>query len=613
MVEVEFNYNEKKTIIQCKLNDKIKNICQNYLNEINEDKSNIYFTYNENAGNNFNEELTFQEMMNSDDKKRNKMNILVFKNEIKQEENDIIKSKDIICPKCGESIRIEIINYKIKLSDCKNGHIIDNILLNKFEKTQYINNKEIKCGICNKNNKSKSENKIFYKCLKCKKNICPLCESNHDKTHKIINYDERLYICDKHYENYNSYCKECKINLCILCVGEHKLHKKIYFGDIMPSKEELFDYNKELKEYIVLFNNNINVLINMLKKVIENMNIYYKINEDIINKYYNKNRNYEILYNINKIRHNNIINELKNIVNESGIKSKFDDIFNVYCNMNINEINIIYKVFDNKTQLFGHDFVDKNKNNCKIIINGKEDELKEHKTFSLFSKKINKLEIKLKGIMNITDMSYMFDGCSSLSSLPDISKWNTNNVNNMSYMFYKCSSLSTLTDISKLNTKNVTNMSDMFGECTSLLSLPDISKWNTNNVTDMRRMFNGCSSLSSLPDISKWNTNNATNMNYMFYKCTSLSSLPDISKLNTNNIINMSGMFGECSSLLSLPDISKWNTNKVTDMSCMFYKCSSLSSLPDISKWNTNNVTNIKYMFDGCKESLKIPTKFKNK
>jgi surface protein len=35
-------------------------------------------------------------------------------------------------------------------------------------------------------------------------------------------------------------------------------------------------------------------------------------------------------------------------------------------------------------------------------------------------------------------MSCMFDGCSSLSSLPDISKWNTSNVTDMSYMFSGC-------------------------------------------------------------------------------------------------------------------------------------------------------------------------------
>ena len=35
-------------------------------------------------------------------------------------------------------------------------------------------------------------------------------------------------------------------------------------------------------------------------------------------------------------------------------------------------------------------------------------------------------------------MSYMFDGCSNLTNLPDISKWNTNNVKDMSYMFQSC-------------------------------------------------------------------------------------------------------------------------------------------------------------------------------
>ena len=74
---------------------------------------------------------------------------------------------------------------------------------------------------------------------------------------------------------------------------------------------------------------------------------------------------------------------------------------------------------------------------------------------------------------NANNMSYMFRGCESLSSLPDISKWNINNVNNMSCMFERCS---------------------------SLLSLPDILKWNTNNVINMSCMFGGCKSLSSFPE-----------------------------------------------------------------------------------------------------------------
>ena len=73
------------------------------------------------------------------------------------------------------------------------------------------------------------------------------------------------------------------------------------------------------------------------------------------------------------------------------------------------------------------------------------------------------------------------------------------------------------------------NMSEMFCNCISLTSLPDISKWNTDNMIDMSRIFINCYSLLSLPDISKWNTNNLNNMNGVFANCVSLTSLPDIS------------------------------------------------------------------------------------
>ena len=127
MAEAEFNYEGLKIVIQCKENEIMKNICQDFIEKIKEDKNNIYFSYNGNEGNKFDENLTFEKMINSEDKKRNKMNILVFKNEIKEEEEvkDIIKSKYIICPICGESIRIDINNYKITLFECKNNHRID--------------------------------------------------------------------------------------------------------------------------------------------------------------------------------------------------------------------------------------------------------------------------------------------------------------------------------------------------------------------------------------------------------------------------------------------------------------------------------------------------------
>ena len=124
-------------------------------------------------------------------------------------------------------------------------------------------------------------------------------------------------------------------------------------------------------------------------------------------------------------------------------------------------------------KIFGYNFVKKNKNVCKIIIDNKEYEMED--SYKIKNYKNNILKIKLKGINKVTDMSYMFEGCSSLISLPDISNWNTNKVTDMSYMFDRCSSLISLPDISNWNTHNVYNMSNMFYKCSSLISLPDIS------------------------------------------------------------------------------------------------------------------------------------------
>ena len=95
----------------------------------------------------------------------------------------------------------------------------------------------------------------------------------------------------------------------------------------------------------------------------------------------------------------------------------------------ISIINIIYDINkENKEniKIFGEEFVKNNRNIYKMIIENKEYEISEK--FNI--KNYNKLEIKLKGINNVNDISCMFGGCSSLLSLPDISKWNINNVNN---------------------------------------------------------------------------------------------------------------------------------------------------------------------------------------
>ena len=70
-----------------------------------------------------------------------------------------------------------------------------------------------------------------------------------------------------------------------------------------------------------------------------------------------------------------------------------------------------------------------------------------------------------------TNMEHMFDGCSSLISLPDMSRWDTSNVINLSYIFSGCSALKTLSDISTWEANKVIDMSNMFKGCSSLVSL----------------------------------------------------------------------------------------------------------------------------------------------
>ena len=68
-----------------------------------------------------------------------------------------------------------------------------------------------------------------------------------------------------------------------------------------------------------------------------------------------------------------------------------------------------------------------------MIIDNKGYDITEE--YKVKSNKNNKLKIKLKGIDKVTNMSGMFSRCTTLSSLPDFSKLNTNKVTNMSVYF----------------------------------------------------------------------------------------------------------------------------------------------------------------------------------
>ena len=84
----------------------------------------------------------------------------------------------------------------LKFINCKNNHEIKNILLNEFKSIENIDLSKIICNKCKINNKSNIYNNKFYRYNTCKINICPLCKSNHNSNHYIINNDNKNYICE---------------------------------------------------------------------------------------------------------------------------------------------------------------------------------------------------------------------------------------------------------------------------------------------------------------------------------------------------------------------------------------------------------------------------------
>ena len=692
-VKIIFSYNGENEEIECKKDEFMLNIYKRYVMKIKVDLNKLYFLCN---GSMINPEKKLEEIIQRDEKI---INMIVY-DLYDDENNEIIlkQSKDIICPICNEICLINLNDYKITFSNCRNGHRFTKIMFDEFMDFQKIDESKIICDKCigeDKNKKSEVSNNLFFNCLTCNINLCPLCKGKHDKMHLIINYNIKNYNCNIHGERYISYCKECNKDICDNCRYDDKhyssYHKVSFLYELVKRKENIMN---ELRMKIDDLTKAISKKTTIINKVFKNYEEYYNVVNNIINSIERKNMNFYILNNINNIIEYNekIIKDIDIILNEKDEENKNKYLSEIYQKMIIdNEFILKYKLGEvGILRIFGEPFVAKNKKNFNLIINGENYELSstikiidiengESSNKILKSKKyyeadieiINEgpeirmkieeaLEIRLRQIKTIKDISYMFSGCTrlenieysnldtnnivnmaslfnecelltslpdiskwntsnvsimnnifskcySLSSLPDISKWNTNNVTDMSFIFYYCSSLISLPDISKWNTINVINMKGIFYGCSSLNSLPDISKWNTNNVNNMNGLFSYCESLISLPDISKWNTNNVTDMNSIFGRCFSLTSLPDISKWNTNNVNNMSFIFYDCESLISLPDISKWNINNATNMSFIFYYCSSLTSLPDISKWNTNNVTHISFLFSGCSSLNSLP------
>ena len=134
---VIFTLDGDNLTIQCSNMDKMRDICQKYATKINKNIDSLVFLY---GGNQINFNLSFNEQSNSLDRNNNLMKVLVYENE----------NEKLICPKCGEKIKLKIeeldnilISYN-EIKDTINGIKlqIDNIIsifkwFNKYSIKKY--------------------------------------------------------------------------------------------------------------------------------------------------------------------------------------------------------------------------------------------------------------------------------------------------------------------------------------------------------------------------------------------------------------------------------------------------------------------------------------------
>ena len=117
---------------------------------------------------------------------------------------------------------------------------------------------------------------------------------------------------------------------------------------------------------------------------------------------------------------------------------------------------MIYKINENilNKQILNKIFLLKNKKRAKVIINNKKYDLKEK-----IGNKTNKIyKIKIKFLDNIININSMFKDCDLLTSVQNLQN---------------------------LNTKYLKSIKNLFDGCSSLLFIDDISNWNINNINDI--------------------------------------------------------------------------------------------------------------------------------
>ena len=195
---------------------------------------------------------------------------------------------------------------------------------------------------------------------------------------------------------------------------------------------------------------------------------------------------------------------------------------------------------------------------------------------------------------------YMFDGCTSLTTAPDLPA-TTLARGCYESMFSNCTSLTTAPEL-PATTLAVDCYRGMFYGCTSLTTAPALPA-ETLADSCYQEMFRGCTSLTTAPALPATTLNDSCYYS-MFSDCTSLTTASELPATTLANEC-YNGMFQGCTSLTTAPELTATTLARGC-YSFMFYGCTNLTTAPELPA--TTLANNCYYsMFNGCTSLTTAP------
>ena len=159
----------------------------------------------------------------------------------------------------------------------------------------------------------------------------------------------------------------------------------------------------------------------------------------------------------------------------------------------------------------------------------------------------------------------------------DVSNWDTSSCTTMQAMFQLAYSLKKL-DLSKWDVSKVTNLSHFVRghpqyDFPIITTLGDISNWDTSAVTTVRYAFYGCHELKEL-DLSGWDMSNVTDVYYM------LGDMPNLERLSVSATFPFTDSKGQSCSIAAPPNNLPYATGYWQDLYGKSYALDKLADNP---------------------------------